>query len=223
MTTCERRQVVERVRAARGISQRSAIRYTGFLSSTMRYRSVRPEQREIRARLRELALERPGWGYHLLYDLLRREHPGINHKRVSRLYREESLAVRQKRKKRRSQARRIVRTPLTRPDMRWSLDFVHDTLSCGRRFRCLTVLDECHRESPVIHVAHSLPASEVVAVLERLRLERGLPERIITDNGSEFTSRAFDAWAYARGIQLEFIQPGKPVQNCFTESFTAPR
>ncbi len=94
-----------------------------------------------------------------------------------------------------------------------------DTLSSGRRFRCLTVLDEFNRESLAIHVAHSIPAAGVIEVLERLREERGLPRTIVTDNGSEFTSRAFDAWAYARGVKIEYIQPGKPVQNCFIESF----
>ena len=94
-----------------------------------------------------------------------------------------------------------------------------DTLSSGRGFRCLTILDEFNRESLAIHVAHSIPAAGVIEVLERLREERGLPTTIVTDNGSEFTSRAFDAWAYARGVKLEFIQPGKPTQNAFIESF----
>ena len=94
-----------------------------------------------------------------------------------------------------------------------------DTLSSGRRFRCLTILDEFNRESLAIHVAHSIPAAGVIEVLERLREEKGLPTTIVTDNGSEFTSRAFDAWAYARGVQLEYIQPGKPTQNAFIESF----
>jgi len=96
---------------------------------------------------------------------------------------------------------------------------VSDTLSSGRRFRCLTVLDEFTRESLAIDVAPSIPATRVIEVMERLRVERGLPDVVITDNGSEFTSRAFDAWAYARGIKIEYIQPGKPIQNCFIESF----
>ena len=99
------------------------------------------------------------------------------------------------------------------------MDFVADTLSTSRQFRCLTILDEFSRESLDIHVDHSIPATRVIDVLERLREERGLPDTIVTDNGSEFRSRAFDAWAYARGVKLSFIQPGKPVQNCFIESF----
>ncbi len=93
------------------------------------------------------------------------------------------------------------------------------SLSSGRRFRCLTILDEFNRESLAIHPAHSIPASGVIEVLEGLREPRGLPETSVTDNGSEFTSRAFDARAYARGVKLEFIQPGRPVQNAFIESF----
>ena len=96
---------------------------------------------------------------------------------------------------------------------------MQDTLSSGRRFRCLTIIDEYSRESLAIHVAHSIPATGVIEVLERLRKERGLPKTLVTDNGSEFRSRAFDAWAYVRGVKLDFIQPGKPVQNCFIESF----
>jgi putative transposase len=143
----------------------------------------------------------------------------VNRKRVQRLYREEGLAVRRKGKKRRSQAPRPVREPLGRPNERWSMDFVSDTLSNGRRFRCLTIIDEFSRECLAIHVAHSIPAVRVIDVLERLREKRGLPEIIMTDNGSEFTSRAFDAWAYSRGVRIDYIQPGKPVQNCFIESF----
>lgn len=143
----------------------------------------------------------------------------MNRKRVQRLYREEGLAVRRRGKKRRSQAPRPIRQPLSGPNERWCMDFMSDTLSSGRRFRCLTILDEFNRESLAIHVAHSIPAVGVIQVLERLREERGLPNVIVTDNGSEFTSRAFDAWAYARGVTIDFIQPGKPVQNAFIESF----
>ena len=121
--------------------------------------------------------------------------------------------MRSKGKKRRSQAPRPIREALSGPNERWSLDFVSDTLSNGRRFRCLTIMDEFSRECLAIHVAHSIPATGVIEVMERLKESRGLPEVIITDNGSEFRSRAFDSWAYARGVKLEFIQPGKPVQN----------
>lgn len=218
-TTVGRRQVVAQVQAAVGVSERRAIRFTGFARSSMRYRSRREPQDELRARIRELAAERPRWGYRMIHTLLRREGWPVNRKRVQRLYREEGLAVRRKGRKRRSQMPRPVREPLGRANKRWTMDFMSDTLSSGRRFRCLTVLDEYTRECLAIHVAHSIPAVRVIEVLERLRTERGLPEIIVTDNGSEFTSRAFDSWAYARNIKIDYIQPGKPVQNCFIESF----
>ena len=194
MTARERRQVVEQVQAVRGVSERRAIRYTGFPRSTMRYRSIRDPQELLRARIVELAQERPRWGYRMIHVMLRREGQLVNRKRIQRLYREEGLAVRSKGKKRRSQAPRPIREALSGPNERWSMDFVSDTLSNGRRFRCLTIMDEFSRECLAIHVAHSIPAAGVIEVMERLKESRGLPEVIITDNGSEFRSRAFDSW-----------------------------
>lgn len=219
MTARARRQVVEKVQAAVEISERRAIRFTGFPRSTMRYQTVRDPQDELRSRIRAIAAERPRWGYRFIHQKLRREGVPVNRKRVQRLYREEGLAVRRRGKKRRSQPPRPVRTPLGGPNERWNMDFVSDTLSSGRTFRCLTIVDEFSRESVAIYPSHSIPAVRVIEVLERLRQDRGLPEVIVTDNGSEFTSRAFDSWAYARGIKIDFIQPGKPTQNCFIESF----
>lgn len=219
MTVRERRRVVQKIQAAYGISERRAIRITGFPRSSMRYRSLRAPQDELRTRIRELAAQRPRWGYRRIHVLLRREGWPVNRKRVQRLYREEGLAVRRKGKRRRSQVPRLVREPLGRANERWILDFVSDTLSNDRTFRCLTVVDEFSRECLAIHVAHSIPAVRVIEVLEQLRTKRGLPEVVITDNGSEFTSRAFDAWAYAREVKINYIQPGKPVQNCYIESF----
>ena len=198
MTARERRQVVEQVQAVREVSERKAIRYTGFPRSTMRYRSIRDPQELLRARIVELAQERPRWGYRMIHVMLRREGRLVNRKRVQRLYREEGLAVRSRGKKRRSQAPRPIRGELSGPNERWSMDFVSDTLSQGRRFRCLTIMDEFSRECLAIHVAHSIPATGVIKVMECLKESRGLPEVIITDNGSEFRSRAFDSWAYVR-------------------------
>ena len=219
MTAGERRQVVRRVQAAEKASERRVVRWTGFPRSTIRYRSERPAQEGLRARIRELAGERPRWGYRRIHVFLRREGWLVNRKRIHRLYREEGLAVRRKGRRRRSQVPRPVRDPLGHPNERWSVDFIMDTLSTGRVFRCLAVIDEFSRECLALHVAHSIPAASVIEVLERLREERGLPERVICDNGSEFTGRAFDAWAYSRDLKIEYIQPGKPIQNCFVESF----
>jgi putative transposase len=219
VTARERRRVVAKVQAAVEISERRAVRFTGFARSTIRYRTARPPQDELRARIRAIAAERPRWGYRFIHEKLRREGWPVNRKRVQRLYREEGLAVRRRGKRRRSQLPRVVRAPLARPNKRWNMDFLSDTLSSGRTFRCLTVVDEFSRECVAIYPSNSIPAVRVIEVLERVREERGLPEVIVTDSGSEFTSRAFDAWAYARGVRIDFIQPGKPVQNCFVESF----
>lgn len=219
MTAGARRQVVEKVQAAANISERRAVRFTSFPRSTIRYQTVREPQEELRARIREIAAEQVRWGYRFIHNRLRREGRRVNRKRVQRLYREEGLAVRRRGEKRRSQIPRLIRTPLSGPAKRWSMDFVSDSLSSGRRFRCLNIMDEFSRESLTIYPSHSIPAVRVIEALERLREERGLPEVIVTDNGSEFTSRAFDAWAYARGVKIDFIQPGKPIQNCFIESF----
>ncbi len=185
----------------------------------MRYRTLKSPQVELRERIKELAGQHVRWGYRMIHSLLVREGWPVNRKRVQRMYREEGLAVRRKGKRRRSQRPRLERQPLGAVNERWSMDFVADTLSSGRPFRCLTVVDEFSRESLAVHVAHSIPSIGVIQVLERLREDRGLPKVLVVDNGPEFTSRAFDAWAYSRGVTVEFIRPGKPVDNCFVERF----
>ena len=169
--------------------------------------------------MREWAALKPRWGYRMMHVVLRREGWRVNRKRVQRLYRLEGLAVRRRGKRKRMHLPRAARPVLSRANERWSMDFVSDTLSNGRRFRCLNVVDEFTRECLAIEVAHSIPSVRVIEVLERLRGERGLPDVIVTDNGSEFTSGAFDAWAYARSLRIDYIQPGKPIQNAFVESF----
>ena len=154
----------------------------------------------------------------MLHVLLRREGHRHNFKLTYRIYREEGLAVRRRRRKR-AAAPRVPRPRSSGPNDSWSMDFVSDALSSGRRFRALTIVDDFTRESPAIEVDTSLPALRVIELLEPLRVTRGLPQQIVVDNGSEFRSKAMDAWAYARGVQLRFIDPGKPVQNAFVESF----
>lgn len=218
MTADKRRAAVQRAQATAAISERKACRYLGVARSTVQYRSRRPSQADLRARLRELAAERRRWGYRRLHVLLEREGWAVNHKRVHRLYVEEGLQVRRRRRKRVSRPRRPVTVP-SGPNERWSLDFMSDTLASGRRFRCLTLVDDYSRECPAIEVDTSLPGARVVEVLDRLARERGLPKTLVCDNGPEFTGQALDAWAYRRGVKIEFIRPGKPVENCFIESF----
>jgi putative transposase len=200
------------------VSQRRACRLTGFPRSTCRYAPRRPAHTALRARLRTLAAERVRWGYRRLCVLLRREGFQVNHKLIHRLYREEGLAVRRKRRKRTA----VARVPLptsARPNEQWSLDFVSDALADGRKFRCLTLVDQFTRECPVIEVDTSLPGERVVRVLDRVIAVRGTPRVITIDNGPELAGKALDAWAYRHGVLLDFIQPGKPVENAFIESF----
>jgi putative transposase len=188
--------------------------------STWYYRSRKKPETALRLQLRDLAMSRPRYGYRRLHVLLRRRGVVVNHKKVHRLYREEGLMVRRKtRRKIASQLRTLPPAPV-RPNERWSMDFVSDVLADGRRFRTLNVLDMYTREAVAMEVAFSLPADAVTRALDRAIVERGAqPEVITIDNGTEFTSRHFDNWAHARGIRLDFIRPGKPVENGYVESF----
>ena len=143
----------------------------------------------------------------------------VNHKRTERIYREEGLALRRKRRRKGATGVRVVIPSAQRPNEHWSMDFVSDSIVTGRRFRALTVVDNYSRECPVIEVDTSLGGARVVNVLERLSDTRGLPEVITVDNGPEFVGRALDEWAYRRGVKLNFIRPGKPIENAFAESF----
>lgn len=218
VTTQQRRQVVTHLLAAYGVSARRACRVVGLARSRWQHQARRPGWEALRARLRALALARPRWGYKRLYLLLRREGVAVNHKLVYRLYREEGLLVRRRARKRVALPRG-PRPVATRPAERWGMDFITDALTDGRRFRCLTVVDEFTRECPAIEVDQSLPSGRVIALLERLAATRGLPERLVVDHGPEFISQALDTWAHARGVGLHFIRPGKPVDNAFIESF----
>ena len=190
----------------------------GLGRSTCRYQTRRAAWPALRERLHALAAERRRFGYRRLYVLLRREGYRVNLKRVYRLYRDEGLAVRRRRRR-----RRVARgTPLARPtriNERWSLDFLLDTLEDGRRVRLLAVVDDFTRTCLAIEVDTSIGGRRVVEVLQRLVETRGTPAVLITDNGPEFTGRALDAWAYTQGIRLHFIEPGKPNQNAYVESF----
>lgn len=211
------REAVRVVREEGQLSERRACGLIGMNRGSWRYR--RKERNEaIRARLRELAGERPRFGYRRLHRMLRREKWMVNHKRVYRLYREEGLAMRGKRKRLRAEAR-VPKVLPRRANQMWTMDFTRDSLADGRKFRTLNLMDGYTREALGIEVDTSLPGLRVVQVLERVAQERGLPEAIQVDNGPEFISRVVDQWAYAHGVALHFIDPGKPVQNAFIESF----
>ena len=151
--------------------------------------------------------------------MLQREGYKINHKRTERLYREEGLSLRLKRRKKRGRHLRVVMDRPERMNQHWSMDFVSDSLFNGRKFRVLTVVDDFSRECPVLEADHSLTGQRVSRVLDRMALTRGLPEVITVDNGPEFISKALDLWAFENKVKLRFIQHGKPVQNAYIESF----
>jgi putative transposase len=201
------------------LSERRACGLTRVHRSTKRYRSRRDDQADLRSRLRLLAAEHPRYGYRRLWVLLRRSGLLVNHKRIQRLYRLDGLAVRRKRRKRIAGTQRQPLCCPLRPDLHWCMDFTSDQLADGRRIRTLNIVDVFTRECLAIEVAPSLPAQRVVRVLERVLSERGTPQRITVDNGPEFISRAVDAWAYQHHVIMDFIQPGKPMQNGFIESF----
>ena len=179
----------------------------------------RLNEEDIRARLRELAQLRRRYGCPRLHVLLKREGLVINHKRTERLYREEGLSLRLKKRKKRIAVLRVVMPPAERTDQRWSMDFVSDALDTGRRFKVLTIVDDYSRECPAMEVDTSLNGKRVVQTLERLAALRGLPEVITVDNGPEFSGKTLDEWAYKNKVHLNFIRPGKPVENAYIESF----
>ena len=216
-TAC--REVVGFLRADFGMSERRACRVLGFCRASARYEPRREASAELVAKLRELAAQRPRWGYRRLHILLKREGVTVNHKRIYRLYRAEGLAVRRKHRKRLASALRTVLPPPTAANERWSMDFVSDQLVDGTRLRAFNVVDDYTRECLAIEVDTSIPGLRATRVLERIAATRPLPKYLICDNGPEFTGSAFDSWAHRRGVRVHFIRPGKPVENAFAESF----
>ena len=200
------------------VSERRACRLLSLARSTWRYRSRRPADTELRERLRELAAKLPRYGYKRLCRRLRKNGEIVNHKKIYRLYREEGLMVRKRARKR--LVRRAGRPSLpNKPNERWSMDFTSDQLADGRRFRTFNLVDDCTRECLAIRVERSISGAYVARVLTQLIERRGRPAVIVCDNGPEFISRAMEIWAEEHSVRLHFIEPGKPVQNCYVESF----
>jgi putative transposase len=203
----------------RGYSQRRACGLVGLHAKTYRYASKRTSDEDLRATLRELASQRRRFGYRRLGLLLARQGVRINHKKLYRLYREERLSVRKRGGRKRALG---TRAPMAIPqdrNLRWSLDFVMDTLANGRRFRILTLVDDFTRECLGLVVDTSLTGPRVVRELDRIIEHRGSPCMIVSDNGTELTSNAILTWQQTTGIDWHYIAPGKPMQNGFVESF----
>ncbi len=184
------------------------------------YYQPRPaDDQELRRSLREAARKRRRWGYRRLIVLLRREGFSDNHKRIERVYREENLQVGKRRKRKARLWRGQLQNTPQRPRERYSMDFMQDSTACGHKVRILNVMDDFTRECLAVEIDTSLTGSRVARVLDRVIDLYGKPERMLSDNGPEFTGGALDAWAYRNGISLDFIEPGKPNQNAIMESF----
>jgi putative transposase len=214
-----RRELAEWAQAVHQLSQRRVAGLIPVERGTLRYEHHRDRQEALRVRLRELAGSRVRYGYRRLTVLLRREGWQVNAKRIYRLYTEEGLIVRTKRRKERAQRQRIAQGVAVRPNGRWSMDFVAQRLADGRWIRVLTVVDQFTRECLCLHADTALSGEKVAAALDVIVAERGAPLSITVDNGTEFASRAMDFWAYTNGVHLDFIRPGRPVENGYIESF----
>ena len=215
VTAAQRRRAVEHLKNRR-YSERRACRMMGFSRSASWRRLKERDDAVLRSRLRILAERYPRYGYPTLHDMLKSEGLVVNPKRTYRLYREEGLQVRRKRRKKLIRPR----VPMLVPDtvnQRWSMDFVSDQLANGRRFRVLNVVDDFSREIVLQVIDFSISGYRVARELDRL--ERKLAKTIVCDNGPEFTCKAMFFWAKKTSIKLHFIQPGKPTQNAFVESF----
>ena len=219
MSPACRREAVDYIEEKHQVSERRACGLAGLSRSVKRYRSIRSEPHRFRERMLALAAERPRFGYPRIHIMLRREGFEVNKKRTYRIYREERLQVRRKRRKRVSAGPREAKPVPDRPHKRWSMDFVSDSLQSGRSIRVLNVIDDCTRVCVAMEVDFSMSGERVSRVLDSAAAKYGWPESIVVDNGPEFTSKALDQWAWARGIKLHFIRPGKPVENCYVESF----
>lgn len=203
-----------------GLSIRRGCRIIGLSRTSFGYRPKQDAEDEvIRNRLKELAQQRRRFGCARLHVMLRREGLMINHKRTERIYRQEGLSLRIRRRKKMASAARLELPRARRPNERWSMDFMSDNLSSGRRLRLLTIVDDYSRLCHRIEVDTSIGGARITDILNEISLREGLPESITIDNGPEFISKALDAWAYQRGVKLNFIRPGKPVENAYIESF----
>jgi len=216
-----KRKALAVLRERFALSLRSWCRLLGLNQSTFYYQSHKQrDDGALREKILEIAQTKIRYGQPRVVWMLR-ERFGFsdNHKRIRRIYREMGLQVgKRPRRKRRSGMRLVLATP-SRPNELWAMDFVSDSLACGRRFRALTVKDLFTHEAISIFVDTSIPGFRVSEVLDGLSQLRGRPKAIVCDNGTEFTSKAMDQWAFNAGVELKFIQPGKPIQNAFIESF----
>ena len=202
------------------VSTVRACRLARFSRAGFYRKSIATDQSALRLRIREIAHARPRFGYQRIHVMLRREGWPVNKKRVRRLYRLDGLQLRMRIRRRKHMCLHRGPVPVpSAPHERWSMDFVHDQLFDGRPFRILTVVDQLSRESPLIEVDFAMSGQRVATALEARTTDMPAPLSITVDHGSEFTSKALEEWAWRRGVKLDFIRPGKPMENGHVESF----
>ena len=219
VTPAGEREAVAHLVQEHEVSQRRACSVLGICRMMVRYTSVRPDDTVLRERMRAIAHERRRFGYRRIHVLLKREGTPVNHKKLFRLYREEKLSVRKRGGRKRAIGSRSPALVPLLPNMRWSLNFVSDQLTDGRRFRVLTVVDDCTRECLALVADTSLSGLRVARELDCLIKQRGKPKMIVSDNGTELTSNAILNWSDEARVEWHYIAPGKPMQNGFIESF----
>jgi putative transposase len=220
LTPSHKRELATDLMSRYGASMRKACAAIELSRVVYLYRSVARDNAALVTRMKEITRTRVHYGYRRVHVMLKREGFKDNHKRVYRLYREHGLALRHKRPKRNKAAQlRQPKMLAQQVNQIWSMDFVADNLFDGRKLRMLTVVDCYSRESLAIHVGQSLKGEDVAGVLNAIARQRGQPQTIKTDNGSEFISKVMDKWAYERGVELDFSRPGKPTDNAMVESF----
>lgn len=202
----------------RGISTVRACGLIGYNRSNLYYRRKPINDEPIESRLKELAQERPRWGWRRLLIMIRRQKIVVGATRFRRIYKALALQVRPRRKRKVNYVRGNFIEPVSQPNARWSIDFMHDRIENGRSIRALVIVDDFTRECLALHIDHSLGSADVIRVFEQIAFDRKLPQTIRFDNGAEFTSHAMLRWGAERDINLHFIQPGKPTQNGSIES-----
>lgn len=202
-----------------GRSLRRACGLVGMCWTSFVYVSRGSDDSALRKRINEIAQQKRRYGMPRVYDRLRREKWLVNHKKVERIYGEEKLSLRLRKRKKLASMPRVELAKPEKPGVCYAMDFIHDRLAPGRRFKALTIVDVVSKESPAIEVDTCISGERVCQVLDRIFESRPLPKTLMIDNGPEFSGKALDAWAFKRGVHLQFIQPGKPVQNAFIESF----
>ncbi|MBK8545090.1 MAG: IS3 family transposase [Caulobacteraceae bacterium] len=219
VTPAHRREAVAHLETAHEMSERRACRVIGVDRTSVRYQRTTPDDAELRTRIKAPAHRRRRFGYRRLYIFLRREGWLVNRKRVQRIYQEERLMVRRRGGRKRALGLRAPMAAPDRPNACWSLDFVHYQMTDGRRFRVLAVVDNCTRECLALVADTSISGVRMARELSRIIAWRGRPAAVTPDNGTELTSNAILKWADERGVDWHYIQPGKPQQNAFVESF----